>query len=997
MSWEQLAPQTVQRLSNDLSISPQVAAGIVGQLGYESAGLQSVNEMQPVVPGSRGGFGWAQWTGPRRRQFESWAEQNKMDVADPEANYQFLVYELTQTPEKKVLAELQGVEDPVEAGKVFTDTYLRPSVPAYDKRASWVEKTINTLVPEAQAQTQQGGNVAQQASPYSLEQLQTGLQRAQAAGNQEAVQEIQQLISAQQPTPQQPDTSTVQQQGAGYSMEQLQSGLQKAQAVGNQKAVQEIQGLISQASSPTGAQAPQQTTTPQNTNFFRVPTTEEAQRTGELTLRNIGEGMEQAFTFPVRALGEGFASVAYATGFPKASKAISETVGMRTPTVAGGIADLAGLATPETPFEKTVGGGVKALAGAGLGGVASNLARNAPQMTQQAVSNILPTAATGKQLGLFGGVGSAMEAAPMETAAGMAGVTTLAALAAGAAGRKSRLNVNTKKAENAILESAGGSPSRASMDSEIIKKINTEVNAPVRMVNGKSQPLTAMELNQKVQDSFITDTLEAVQKLPDDYPNKSLYLTRLAESSGLDSTSINKLRTDPVGIAVADAIEQAQRARVLTEAVPAAGGVTGAVLRAGVDATPIGISAATSVPAYIPQGLTASLKNKLGGRVNRDAKGRRFVGEPMVKAADNILAKTGPSERALGIKTIEEIAEQASKLQAAKKAVSAEEIAKKTAERAAKREADLAAKNQAELQQGIADIQAKDPSYLLGLSSKTGTPPRNQAEMSEFSSQIKRQMEAREALNAAPVIDPSQAALKQGLADIQSKDSTYLLGLSNPFGTPRSAKEMAQFSKRLKRDMEKRYDKIVPKNSTPAEVEIVKKNSLNNWTEGKTGSGGIQGTMTEYTGLKDKDLVDVLEELATRKPDFAPFIQNIRESSKVPNTQVLGMIQDEAVRIAAEKGLQMTPKVIKKAAKDAGVKGTSGIADEFFKRASNVVSSLDDEALQLVVNRTTSASGKEIDKPRSYATGIIAKILNDRAQGRALDEAAQTLLDTLGL
>jgi len=996
MSWEQLAPQTVQRLSNDLSISPQVAAGIVGQLGYESAGLQSINEMQPVVPGSRGGFGWAQWTGPRRKQFESWAQQNNMDVADPEANYQFLVHELTQTPEKKVLSKLQGIEDPVEAGKVFTDSYLRPGVPAYDKRASWVEKTLNTLIPAAQAQTQQGGNVAQQASPYSLEQLQTGLQRAQAAGNQEAVQEIQQLISAQQPTPQQPDTSTVQQQGAGYSMEQLQSGLQKAQAAGNQEAVQEIQGLISQASAPTGAQAPQQSRTPQNTNFFRVPTTEEAQRTGELTLRNIGEGIEQAFTFPVRAIGEAGASIAGLAGFPKASQAISETVGMRTPTVAGGIANVAGLATPQTPFEKTVGGGVKALAGAGLGGVASNLARNAPQMTQQAVSNILPTAATGKQLGLFGGVGSAMEAAPMETTAGMAGITTLAALAAGAAGRKSRLNVNTKKAEDVILQSAGGSPTRAVMDSEIIKKLNTEVNAPVRMVDGKAQPLTAMEINTKVQKSFTNDTLEAVRKLPNDYPNKSLYIESLSKGGGLDSTAINNLRTDPVGIAVADAIEQAQRARVLTEAIPAAGGITGAAARAGVDAAPIGISAATGVPAYIPQGFSASIKNRLGGRITRADKGAKFINEPTLRAANNILAKNGPSERALGIKTIEDIAEKASKVQAAKKAVSAEEAGRRTAERAAKKEADLAAKSQAELKQGIADIQAKDPSYLLGLSSKTGTP-RSQAEMSEFSSQIRRQMEAREALNAAPTIDPSQAALKQGLADIQSKDSTYLLGLSNPFGTPRSAKEMAEFSKMLKRDMEKRSNKLVPKNATPAEVEIVKKNSLNNWTEGKTGSGGIQGTMTEYTGLKDKDLVDVLEELVVRKPDFAPFIQNIRESSKVPNTQVLGMIQDEAVRIATEKGLQMTPKVIKKAAKDSGIKGTSGIADEFFKRASNVVSSLDDEALQLVVNRTTSASGKEIDKPRAYATGLIAKVLNDRAQGRTLDDAAQSLLDTLGL
>lgn len=152
MAWEQLAPQAITRLSQDLSISPQVAAGIVGQLGYESAGLKSINEINPVVPGSRGGYGWAQWTGPRRRQFESWAKENNMDISDPEANYQFLIYELTQTPEKRVLKDLQGVEDPIKAGQIFTQKFLRPGVVAQDKRDSWTKKAIDFIIPAAQAQ-----------------------------------------------------------------------------------------------------------------------------------------------------------------------------------------------------------------------------------------------------------------------------------------------------------------------------------------------------------------------------------------------------------------------------------------------------------------------------------------------------------------------------------------------------------------------------------------------------------------------------------------------------------------------------------------------------------------------------------------------------------------------------------------------------------------------------------------------------------------------------
>jgi len=151
MAWQELAPKVISDLTRDLGVTPEVAAGIVGQLGYESDGLQGINERQPVVPGSRGGFGWAQWTGPRRKQFEAWAGGQGLDIASPEANYGFLVHELKNTPESRVLERLQGVSDPQQAGKIFTDTFLRPGIPAYDKRASWTEKAMNAIIPAAQA------------------------------------------------------------------------------------------------------------------------------------------------------------------------------------------------------------------------------------------------------------------------------------------------------------------------------------------------------------------------------------------------------------------------------------------------------------------------------------------------------------------------------------------------------------------------------------------------------------------------------------------------------------------------------------------------------------------------------------------------------------------------------------------------------------------------------------------------------------------------------
>lgn len=178
MAWDQLAPKTITRLSRDLEITPQQAAGIVGQLGYESEGLQAINERQPVVPGSRGGFGWAQWTGPRRRQFESFAADRRLDVADPEANYQFLLHELSETPEGRVLEAIRAAPDAQTAGRIFTDRFLRPGVPAYDRRASWTDRAMEFLMPSAHA-----SDTASQDGPWSRYQ-----QQGQAHGGVDASQ-----------------------------------------------------------------------------------------------------------------------------------------------------------------------------------------------------------------------------------------------------------------------------------------------------------------------------------------------------------------------------------------------------------------------------------------------------------------------------------------------------------------------------------------------------------------------------------------------------------------------------------------------------------------------------------------------------------------------------------------------------------------------------------------------------------------------------------------
>lgn len=129
-----IGKQLMLDLMNDFNLTRGAAAGIVGSLDHETGGFKHMQELEPVVKGSRGGWGYAQWTGPRRKEFESWAEAEGLDLGSYDANYGNLKRELTQTNESKVMSKLEGIEDPGEAAEIFTSTFLRPGVPAMGSR-----------------------------------------------------------------------------------------------------------------------------------------------------------------------------------------------------------------------------------------------------------------------------------------------------------------------------------------------------------------------------------------------------------------------------------------------------------------------------------------------------------------------------------------------------------------------------------------------------------------------------------------------------------------------------------------------------------------------------------------------------------------------------------------------------------------------------------------------------------------------------------------------
>lgn len=346
-TWDTLAPQVIQRLSSDLSLSPEQAAGIVGHLGYESDGLQAINERKPVVPGSRGGFGWAQWTGPRRQQFEAWAQKNKADVTDPETNYQFLLHELTATPEGRVLDAIRAAPDAQTAGRIFTDQFLRPGIPAHDKRATWTERALSLVLPTAQA-----GTLPENQKMSMAERI----QKARDAGfnDEEILQRIQGNADMAQRIQKARD--------AGFTDEEIfgRMGLQ----IGGQ--------------GQTQPQAPEQ---PEPSFAQRAGNTiSELGRQVGLTGRYALEGVGQSLGMLSEPIRQGLNVGLRAAGLPEAAPAAA---------VASMGADALGLPAPQNASERVVGDIARTMASAGtIAGGAGALSQGATGVTQAALNTL---------------------------------------------------------------------------------------------------------------------------------------------------------------------------------------------------------------------------------------------------------------------------------------------------------------------------------------------------------------------------------------------------------------------------------------------------------------------------------------------------------------------------------------------------------------------------------------------------------------------------------
>jgi hypothetical protein len=128
-------------------LSLPVAQGIVANMKAESNLQPGINEIAPVVPGSRGGYGLNQWTGPRRVSYEQFAAKRGAPLNDLQTQLDFTMYEL-QGPERAAYTALQGVQDPIEAARIYSEQFLRPGIPNMDKRLGYAADIAGMPMPD---------------------------------------------------------------------------------------------------------------------------------------------------------------------------------------------------------------------------------------------------------------------------------------------------------------------------------------------------------------------------------------------------------------------------------------------------------------------------------------------------------------------------------------------------------------------------------------------------------------------------------------------------------------------------------------------------------------------------------------------------------------------------------------------------------------------------------------------------------------------------------
>ena len=110
----------------DRGMPSHIAEAFAYNFKDESNFQSGVNEANPIVKGSRGGYGLYQLTGPRRKAYEKYADDLGVPYSDEDAQLDFLMMELAGS-ERSAWNKIQKSTDVSSAAVSIVNNFLRPA------------------------------------------------------------------------------------------------------------------------------------------------------------------------------------------------------------------------------------------------------------------------------------------------------------------------------------------------------------------------------------------------------------------------------------------------------------------------------------------------------------------------------------------------------------------------------------------------------------------------------------------------------------------------------------------------------------------------------------------------------------------------------------------------------------------------------------------------------------------------------------------------------
>lgn len=132
------------RFMTDFRLDAVQVAGILGNLAHECGDFCQLQQIGCRPP--RGGYGWPQWTGPRRRQYEGYCHVHGLSPAADEANYAYLSVEL-HGAYRSVIAALQRCTTVDSAATTWERRFEAAGSPMMSSRIAKARQALAILHP----------------------------------------------------------------------------------------------------------------------------------------------------------------------------------------------------------------------------------------------------------------------------------------------------------------------------------------------------------------------------------------------------------------------------------------------------------------------------------------------------------------------------------------------------------------------------------------------------------------------------------------------------------------------------------------------------------------------------------------------------------------------------------------------------------------------------------------------------------------------------------